>query len=202
MTMHAARVAPEKTDFSARPAAVLFPAERMEKRMATYWEQLKDPRWQRRRLEIMQRDEFVCRICYDAESTLNVHHKHYFKGRAPWEYEDHELVTLCEHCHEAQHERDADVKEVLARLHTDGPHNIDEAVAMIAGWSHDAIGYDASRFQEQAKQAFAIGQLAEAFYEHFDPPGVIAWVADMLRSASRERYEKAMSAFVSALKVE
>lgn len=34
--MHAARVAPEKTDLSARPAVVPFSAERKEKRMSTY----------------------------------------------------------------------------------------------------------------------------------------------------------------------
>lgn len=34
---------------------------------------------------------------------LNVHHKYYIKGKAPWEYEDDALVTLCEECHRETH---------------------------------------------------------------------------------------------------
>jgi len=65
----------------------------------TYIELLRDPRWQRRRLEIMARDEFACLSCGDKERTLNVHHKRYRRGAKPWEYEDDQLITLCEDCH-------------------------------------------------------------------------------------------------------
>lgn len=68
--------------------------------MKTYAEKLKDPRWQRKRLEIMERDGFKCRHCYSAEKTLNVHHKIYRKGKLPWDYEDEVFVTLCEECHQ------------------------------------------------------------------------------------------------------
>lgn len=67
--------------------------------MKTYAEKLKDPRWQRKRLEIMQRDEFACTHCGDVGSTLNVHHLYYKKGRDPWEYDDEVLITVCESCH-------------------------------------------------------------------------------------------------------
>lgn len=66
---------------------------------STWYEQLKDPRWQRKRLEVMQRDEFRCRVCFDDKETLNVHHGYYEKGKAPWEYNDDTLWTLCEQCH-------------------------------------------------------------------------------------------------------
>lgn len=69
-----------------------------------YWEKLKDPRWQKRRLEIMQRDGFACRSCGDADSTLNVHHGYYEKGLDPWDYHDQTLFTLCEDCHEESHQ--------------------------------------------------------------------------------------------------
>lgn len=52
------------------------------------------------RLEIMQRDKFACCHCRDTEKTLNVHHLAYTKGAAPWEYEQSNLITLCEDCHE------------------------------------------------------------------------------------------------------
>jgi len=65
----------------------------------TYSDLLKDPRWQRKRLEIMHRDDFTCVVCGDKESTLNVHHREYIAGRKPWEYENEDLITVCEDCH-------------------------------------------------------------------------------------------------------
>ena len=35
---------------------------------------------------------------------LNVHHKHYIKGKMAWEYSDNVLVTLCPTCHKSEHE--------------------------------------------------------------------------------------------------
>jgi hypothetical protein len=67
----------------------------------TYSEKLKDPRWQEKRLRIMDRDRFTCQKCQDATKTLNVHHRYYTKGAMPWEYSDDALVTLCENCHKS-----------------------------------------------------------------------------------------------------
>lgn len=65
----------------------------------SYRDDLRDPRWQRRRLEILQRDEFSCRFCGDDRNELHVHHKRYVAGRKPWEYSDDDLMTLCAECH-------------------------------------------------------------------------------------------------------
>jgi len=65
--------------------------------MKTYREKLRDPRWQRKRLEIMQRDDFRCVKCSDTKTTLNVHHLKYFKN--PWDARNEDLVTVCEPCH-------------------------------------------------------------------------------------------------------
>jgi 5-methylcytosine-specific restriction endonuclease McrA len=69
----------------------------------SYAELLRDPRWQRRRLEIMNRAGFACERCHSKSTTLNVHHVHYIRGRKPWEYDDSELRCLCEPCHKATH---------------------------------------------------------------------------------------------------
>lgn len=69
----------------------------------TYSEKLKDPRWQKKRLEIMQRDEFTCRECGDTKSTLHVHHVYYLNNRDPWDYEDENFMTLCSDCHYNEH---------------------------------------------------------------------------------------------------
>lgn len=64
----------------------------------TYSEKLRDPRWQRKRLEIMERDNWTCVHCNEKSKPLQVHHVLYLKID-PWEYPDHLLQTLCEGCH-------------------------------------------------------------------------------------------------------
>ena len=75
----------------------------MEKKTESYAELLKDPRWQKKRLEIMQRDNFTCQLCGDQERQMHVHHKYYLDGKRPWEYSNNVLVTLCENCHNYIH---------------------------------------------------------------------------------------------------
>lgn len=69
----------------------------------TYAEQLKDPRWQRKRLIIFERDGWACVACSNTNETLHVHHKYYAKGKKPWEYPDGDLETLCSTCHKNKH---------------------------------------------------------------------------------------------------
>lgn len=70
----------------------------------TYAEKLKDPRWQKKRLEVFQRDNWKCCCCGYSGDTLNVHHRVYHKGLDPWKYKESLLVTLCEDCHKFEHE--------------------------------------------------------------------------------------------------
>lgn len=65
----------------------------------TYIEKLKDPRWQKKRLKILERDGFKCVMCGCETETLHVHHKFYLKNKDPWDYDDKYLTTLCEACH-------------------------------------------------------------------------------------------------------
>lgn len=65
----------------------------------TYSEKLKDPKWQKKRLEVLNRDEWKCKFCSDKETTLHVHHISY-KNVDPWEYDNDNFLTLCEHCHQ------------------------------------------------------------------------------------------------------
>lgn len=70
---------------------------------ASYQDMLRDPRWQKRRLEIMSRAGFKCQRCSSDQRTLNVHHKKYRVGALPWEYTDSELECICEDCHLEHH---------------------------------------------------------------------------------------------------
>lgn len=71
--------------------------------MKTYSEKLKDPRWQKRRLEIMSRDNFKCCDCEESDKMLSVHHAYYVSGRDPWNYPEWALQTLCNECHKDRH---------------------------------------------------------------------------------------------------
>lgn len=70
----------------------------------TYKEKLLDPRWQKKRLEILERDEWCCQKCFDSENTLHVHHRLYGRGKEPWEVDNDLLVTLCAECHQEETE--------------------------------------------------------------------------------------------------
>jgi hypothetical protein len=65
----------------------------------SYSEKLRLPAWQRKRLDIFQRDKFTCQLCQDTKTELQIHHKAYQKDREPWDYEDYYLTTLCKYCH-------------------------------------------------------------------------------------------------------
>ncbi len=64
-----------------------------------YTEKLKDPRWQKKRLEILDRDNWACCNCSHTDYPLNVHHITYIPNLEPWDYPNKLLTTLCEKCH-------------------------------------------------------------------------------------------------------
>lgn len=84
--------------------------------MKSYSDTLKDPRWQRRRLEVLQRDNWACTLCGDTKSTLHVHHRYYERGMQPWDYPGESLRTLCESCHERVTTARADAVSALNAL--------------------------------------------------------------------------------------
>lgn len=106
MNSHAARLATKEAVLPAVLPRVSIPGSYREYAMAktkTYYEKLKDPRWQKKRLEILNRSDFSCERCGDKESTLNVHHLRYIKGNDPWDYSGSDLMAMCESCHEGWH---------------------------------------------------------------------------------------------------
>lgn len=74
------------------------------KNQKTYSELLRSPLWQKKRLKILERDDFTCQHCGCKERELQVHHRIYHRGAKPWEYDDSELITLCNQCHEVETE--------------------------------------------------------------------------------------------------
>lgn len=81
-----------------------------------YLEKLKDPRWQKVRLKVMERDHFTCMSCMHSDKTLHVHHLTYEKGKEPWDYELDNFTTLCHECHEKIEAMQGDHISELSRL--------------------------------------------------------------------------------------
>ena len=84
-----------------------------------YSELLKDPRWQKKRLEIFDRDGWKCVECGEIRTNLHGHHIKYIKNRLPWDYPDHLIITLCENCHKNKHGKDD--KKTGGFIHVSGP---------------------------------------------------------------------------------
>lgn len=75
-----------------------------DKKTSAYAEKLKDPRWQKKRLEIFERDKWTCQKCGVTDKTLAVHHLKYDGDKDPWDYPKSWLATLCEDCHADEYE--------------------------------------------------------------------------------------------------
>lgn len=142
-------------------------------KMASYWELLKDPRWQKVRLKMLEAAGWSCQACSDATTMLSVHHKRYVKGRAPWEYEAHELVVLCQPCHEMEHEAKNLRADLIARLHQEGPASAAEVFAVAAGYARlqtndEELGKVAEAFRRDAEYLFDGGMLLACLLSRFN----------------------------------
>jgi|SRR5450759_5112281 len=83
------------------------------KRRSAYSEKLRDPRWQKARLLVLERDGWACQLCFNTEATLHVHHKYYQPNVEPWDYPSEALVTLCEVCHDDETESRPEAERAL-----------------------------------------------------------------------------------------
>lgn len=106
-----------------------------------FWAKYKDPRWQKRRLEVMEFRGWRCQECGSDTKTLNVHHKLYRKGADPWEYSNEELACLCESCHGELHGQMDALKAVLSTL---DPFEVPHIHALIVGYRGGILQSDVS----------------------------------------------------------
>jgi len=84
--------------------------------MSEYSELLKDPRWQKKRLQIFERDEWRCVWCEEDEITLHVHHLKYENDKDPWEIDNRWLITVCEDCHDYEYEQRKSEEKALLEV--------------------------------------------------------------------------------------
>jgi hypothetical protein len=82
----------------------------------SYYELLKHPKWQKKRLEVLQFADFQCEDCRADDVTLHIHHTYYEKGLAPWEYLEESLHALCEECHRKAQDRQTLLQRQIGSL--------------------------------------------------------------------------------------
>ena len=95
----------------------------------TYAQKLKDPRWQKKRLEVLQRDNWTCTVCGRQDLTLHVHHGYYEYKLDPWDYDTTTLHTVCVDCHDWADDIRRDIELTIARL----PVNVQENLVPVIG---------------------------------------------------------------------
>lgn len=140
----------------------------------SYSEKLKDPRWQKRRLAVLERDGWTCQNCGDTDSTLHVHHR-WYEGE-PWDAPDEALETLCADCHQEEWEcrprEEAFLIAVLKR------HLRQEGVSALAHTLNEAF----------CSQACPPRTLIDAIYWLAENEKNLADLADRYEAAMIERH--------------
>ena len=195
MSFHMARVAPKKAVF--RPALPLcFQPGITEMQMSkTYFEKLKDPRWQKKRLEVLEQGDWSCEQCGDTDSTLHVHHRQYFKGRDPWDYEVGQLTVLCEGCHSSTHESDDFLLLAASFVVGDGPFNRDAAASLIAGFCQQGM----AKPYVGNPDAYVAGEVAYALTNKAQVLQLVE-LRNALDGLDRNTVREAIESFIADLK--
>ena len=77
-------------------------------------EQYEHPHWQKKRLEIFNRDNWHCRCCDETNVALHVHHLYYNRDCHIWEIDNEGLVTVCVKCHKILHDELSKLSGIIA----------------------------------------------------------------------------------------
>lgn len=81
--------------------------------MKNYSDQIKSPKWQMKRNEILNLRGYKCEVCGNTELQLHVHHRFYIKGREIHEYDNDVLQVLCENCHSEIHSKNQKDNDII-----------------------------------------------------------------------------------------
>lgn len=135
----------------------------------TYSEKLKDPRWQKKRLELLEKSGWKCASEYCQNSNpnaqLHVHHQFYARKTEPWDYPDFCYLVLCEGCHERH-------QVAMERAHEFLALNIDTMFAL-SNYKENQSGYRnigeiAARLCLRANRPKVLDAILEAIHSLVD----------------------------------
>ena len=102
-----------------------------ELRTDTYTEQLKSQEWSNFSHRIRSERCNACAICRRTDVVTQVHHKYYDFKRRLWEYDDQEVMLVCDLCHASIHkELNEFRKYVMAWLRPEEFRLLNRALAL------------------------------------------------------------------------
>jgi hypothetical protein len=136
-------------------------------RKSEYSQKLLDPRWQKKRLEVLQRDDWTCQGCGDKNETLHVHHRCYVPDKEPWDIEDRLLVTMCAACHEQEKGRMATAIRNLTRLVKERFLST-EVDSIVEGLAFLAEGFSSARTSNVLRKVLQSGNAMKHMDEYCD----------------------------------
>lgn len=90
---------------------------RSSKKLKTYAEKLKDPRWLKVREKVLRLWNHSCRECRSKDKWLQVHHRFYESGKEPWDYDLNDMVVLCKFCHLKRHAVEVRIQKLIGKLY-------------------------------------------------------------------------------------
>lgn len=130
----------------------------------SYSDKLKSPKWQKKRLEILNLRGFKCELCGDEENQIQVHHRFYLKGREPWQYDNDVFQVLCENCHDKNHKKE-EIKEVF-------PEKYRKIISLIESLESENITY---------QKEFIVGNIETILEEIviINEPNLVAALSDI-----------------------
>jgi hypothetical protein len=100
--------------------------------VSSYANKLRDVRWQKKRLDVLQGHGWQCDECCSSEVELQVHHYWYETGLNPWDYEERCYGVLCDKCHTQWHAAKLEFDKIMAGMLST---NMEQANGLLAGLS-------------------------------------------------------------------
>lgn len=143
-------------------------------------EDYKDPRWQKKRLEILDLARFKCETCGATDKQLHVHHLVYFPGRKPWDYDKSLLRCLCHSCHKDENDEE------------NASHSIAAHVEGIAQFTTDRIdGVLTSRFDLAFEMVFLAAEKALRLGDESNVSRYLEEMFEFLHAKEMEEFMRA-----------
>lgn len=128
-----------------------------------YSKKLKDPRWQKLRLKVLERDEWACQNCFDTKSMLSVHHLYYTNDEEPWDYPMEAFITLCSECHSAEREKWPRVEQELLFILKKKGFLVKDVLDITEGFKQAKVFFSASVTSSTIKWALKSPKVFNAF---------------------------------------
>lgn len=112
----------------------------------TFSDMYRDPRWQKKRLEVLSAANWTCSQCGDVDQQLHVHHYWYTRDEPPWVVVDGQLAALCHECHATAEEIKSGFAQLFSMVNVDVLHGF--MCALHCSFGRNSVKATMSAMQE------------------------------------------------------